>query len=96
MELIVIRHVQVEKYLKMVSVFVHQDNLKTMEDVSIPLLVKLDLIGMEKHAQLYHVILEHRSPVHAAAVKLLYTHVHQVLIGMVTDVFILLTTALLV
>jgi hypothetical protein len=89
MELLVLNLVPTEKSYKMVSAFAHKVNSRTVENVSIIQLVKMELNGMVNNVLVYHVFQVLHSPVGAAAVKLQFMLVQPVLIGMVIDAFML-------
>ncbi len=73
-----------------------QDNSNRTINVSTCQHVKLDSLGTGKPALLFHVIQDLHSLAHAIVVRPQFTHAHQVPIGMVIDVSILLTSAPLV
>ena len=92
-ELLVLRPVSMVKSFTMVSAFVHKVNSKKMENVSTTQAAKLASNGMESNVLLSHVpqVLLTQTLVDAA--KLRFLHVQLVHIGMVTDVYMSLTSA---
>ena len=75
------------KSFKTVFVFALQANSKKTENVSTIQHVKLDTNGMENSVLLLHVFQVLHMEVDVDVVKLQCLFVQQVLIGMVTDVF---------
>ncbi len=92
-ELLVLRPVSMVKSFKMVSAFVHKVNSKKTENVSTTQAAKLASNGMESNVLLSHVpqVLLTQTLVDAA--KLQFLHAQPVHIGMVTDVYMSLTSA---
>jgi hypothetical protein len=89
MELLVLNLVPTEKSYKTVSAFAHKVNSKTVENVSIIQLVRMELNGMVNNVLVSHVFRVLLSPVGAAVVKLQFMLAQPALIGMVIDVFML-------
>lgn len=87
MVLHVLKLALMEKFLRMVFVFVLKVNLKIMENASTILFVKMELNGMVSNVLVFLALQVILIAVDAAAVKLQSMHVLLVLIGMVTDVF---------
>jgi len=76
-----------EKFFKMVFVFVQMVNLNKMEFAITIQLAKMEQNGMVNNVSEFHAFLEHHFLVDVAVVKLQFTLVQQVLIGTVQDVF---------
>lgn len=96
MVLLVNKHVHQEKYSKMDYVYVQEDNLRKMENVLTHHHVNKDSNGMEIHVKKYPVILVLHTITLAVVVKPQLINAQLELIGMVLDVFILLTYVQLV
>lgn len=93
---LVSRPVTMEKFLLMVSVSALKDNSNKKENASTTQLVKLDSHGMEKNVLVYHVSVVPHTTQDVDVVKPQSSPAQLVPIGMVTDVFMLLTSVLLV
>lgn len=96
MELLVLEPAQAEKFFKTVSVFVPLDNLNKKENALTIQSAKMEPTGTEKNASEFHAIQELHTVAVAHAVKSQFLLAQQVLIGMATDVCMLLTSAHLV
>lgn len=90
------RPVLTEKLSSMVFVFAHKVNSNKMENVSTTQLVKLVSLGMENNVLESHVSVVPHTALDATVVKPQFSLAQLVPIGMVTDVFMLLTSVQLV
>lgn len=85
--------VLMEKPLSMVFVFAHKVNSNKPENVSTTQLVKQDSHGMERNVLESHVLVVLHTALDATVVKPQFMPVPLELIGMDTDVFMLLISA---
>ena len=92
----VFKHVQVVKFIKMDFVYAQKVKSNKMKNVLILQIVSLVLNGIEQNAKKYLVIQVLLLTTHVDAVKSQLMNVQLVLIGIVSDVSILLTSVLMV
>ena len=92
----VFKHVQVVKFIKTDFVYARKVKSNKMKNVLILQIVSLVLYGIEQNAKKYLVIQVLPLTTHVDAVKSQLMNVQLVLIGIASDVSILLTSVLMV